>query len=261
MTHFPRLPHVSLEGLQLGEALALLGADACAALPDIHTQPQAYLQAVIDGLCEMSLRDPLTGAANRRQLMAALEGELDRVARSGDAALLLMVDVDHFKNVNDQYGHNVGDLALQHITRLLRQCVRPMDTMARYGGEEFAIVLPACQPAYGKTVADRIRQTIERNPLPWAPGQLLPLTVSIGGAYALQWIRSTSELWIERADQQLYFAKNQGRNCVCIEPQPDSTVSAEEKNLLFSGLIDSIDAAEPADPSTAPASCKPTGNV
>ncbi len=113
----------------------------------------------------MSVRDPLTGAANRRQLITVLEGELDRVARSGDTALLLMIDVDHFKNVNDCYGHNVGDQALQHVTRLLRQCVRPMDTMARYGGEEFAIVLPACQPAYGKTIADRIRQTIEHNPL------------------------------------------------------------------------------------------------
>lgn len=261
MTNFPRLPHVSLEGLQLSEALALLGADVRAALPDAQTQPQAYLQAVVDGLCSISQHDSLTGAANRRHLMRTLEGELDRVARSGDVALLLIVDVDHFKNVNDRYGHNVGDHALQHISELLRQCVRPMDTMARYGGEEFAIVLPACQPAYGQNVANRIRQTIEHNPLTWAPGQSLTLTVSIGGAYALQWIRSTSELWIERADQQLYFAKSQGRNCVCIEPQPDSTVSAEEKNLLFSGLIESVDATEPAAPNTAPTSCTPTGNV
>lgn len=226
-----------LNGLQLSEAHALLSTQGGARLPDAESDPIAYLQALVDGLCNMSLRDPLTGIANRRDLMAALEGELDRVARSGDAALLLMVDVDHFKNVNDQHGHNIGDQALQHVAKLLQQCVRPMDTLARYGGEEFAIVLPACQPAYGKSVADRIRQTVEHSPVVLAPDQHLQLTVSIGGAYALQWIRSTNELWIERADQQLYYAKNQGRNCVCIEPQPDSTVTAEEKNLLFDGLI------------------------
>ena len=226
-----------IERLQLSEALALLGDGVRAQLPDAHLHPIDYLQAIIDGLCNVSLRDPLTGATNRRHLMTALEGELDRVARSGDAALLLMVDIDHFKAVNDTYGHNIGDLALKHIALLLHQCVRPMDTLARYGGEEFAIVLPACQPAYGKNVADRIREMVANEPFAISPSQSLPMTVSIGGAYALQWIRSTSELWIERADQQLYHAKNLGRNRVCIEPQPDSTVTAEEKELLFSGLV------------------------
>lgn len=226
-----------IERLQLSEALALLGDGVREQLPDAHLHPIDYLQAIIDGLCNVSLRDPLTGATNRRHLMTALEGELDRVARSGDAALLLMVDIDHFKAVNDTYGHNIGDLALKHIALLLHQCVRPMDTLARYGGEEFAIVLPACQPAYGKNVADRIREMVANEPFAISPSQSLPMTVSIGGAYALQWIRSTSELWIERADQQLYHAKNLGRNRVCIEPQPDSTVTAEEKELLFSGLV------------------------
>ncbi len=85
-----------------------------------------------------------------------------------------------------------------------------------------------------------------------SPGQALPLTVSIGGAYALQWIRSTNELWIERADQQLYQAKNLGRNRVCIEPQPDSTVTAEEKDLLFSGLIMPTSAAAESISSMSP---------
>ncbi len=232
--HFPA--EIALEDLRLHEALALLGTQACAQLPSPQESPQAYVQALIDGLCNISLRDPLTGATNRRHLMAVLEGELDRVARSGDAALLLMVDIDHFKQVNDTYGHQTGDLALQHIARLLLHCIRPMDTMARFGGEEFSIVLPACQPAYGRNVAERIRKTIEASPLLLPGQQPLHLTVSIGGAYALQWIRSTHELWLERADQQLYQAKHKGRNCVCIEPQPDSTVTAEEKHLLFGHL-------------------------
>ncbi len=249
-----------IDGLHLHEAYALLGEEECAQLPAADQQPIAHLQGLIDGLCHVSLRDPLTGAANRRHLMTALEGELDRVARSGDAALLLMVDVDHFKAVNDTHGHNVGDLALRHVTHLMQECIRPMDTLARYGGEEFAIVLPACQPAYGKNVADRIRQIIANHPVDAGVGQAFHLTVSIGGAYALQWIRSTKELWIERADQQLYEAKKSGRNRVCIEPQPDSTVTAEEKNLLFSGLI----SAEAALDSLAPLTAQPPtslGNV
>jgi len=241
-----------VDRLRLNEALALLGRGASAQLPDAGHDPAAYLQALIDGLCNVSLRDPLTGTANRRELMRVLEGELDRVARSGDAALLLMVDIDHFKAVNDTYGHNVGDQALQHVAQLLQACVRPMDTLARYGGEEFAIVLPACQPAYGKNVADRIRQIVASQPFYASPGQTLPLTVSIGGAYALQWIRSTNELWIERADLQLYQAKNLGRNRVCIEPQPDSTVTAEEKNLLFNSLVMPTGAAEDPISSTFP---------
>lgn len=199
--------------------------------------PTHYLQALIDGLCELSLRDPLTGLANRRHFRTVIEREMDRVARSGETALLLMLDIDHFKQINDTHGHIAGDMVLQSVAQTLSEGIRPMDTLSRYGGEEFAIVLPACQPAYGKNVADRIREMVANEPFAISPSQSLPMTVSIGGAYALQWIRSTSELWIERADQQLYHAKNLGRNRVCIEPQPDSTVTAEEKELLFSGLV------------------------
>lgn len=111
-----------------------------------------------------------------------------------------------------------------------------MDTLARYGGEEFAIVLPACPATFGLSVAERIRSAIERMPVVISPTLTLQITISIGGAYALQWIRSTTTLWTERADKQLYLAKSAGRNRVHIEEQPDSTVSAEEKSLLFGPL-------------------------
>ena len=222
-----------LHGLRLDDALALLGTQKRANLPCPQSAPTAYLQAIVDGLCDMSLTDSLTGCANRRQFDAVLDRELDRVARSGDVALLLMVDVDHFKRINDLHGHNVGDLVLQSIAKTLGSCVRPMDTLARYGGEEFAIVLPACQPAYGQSVAERVRLAVENMRIQISPQQELSVTVSIGGAYALQWIRSTRQLWIERADTQLYSAKEMGRNRIAIEQQPDSTVTAEEKQLLF----------------------------
>ena len=144
MTGTPSLSSVNLQQLRLDGALALLGETEAAALPALQTHAADYLQGIINGLCDLSLRDPLTDTANRRQFDAILDRELDRVARSGDVALLLMIDVDLFKHVNDTYGHAIGDAVLQQVAHTLAQCVRPMDTLARYGGEEFAIVLPAC---------------------------------------------------------------------------------------------------------------------
>ena len=229
---------VDLRALRLETALALIkqGTDGTAQLPHAAANPTHYVQSVVDCLCELSLRDPLTGLANRRHFHAALEREVDRVARSGEAALLMMLDIDHFKRVNDTHGHVAGDQVLQAIARTLAGCVRPMDTLARYGGEEFAIVLPACQAEFGRAVAERIRRAVAATPIVVAPNTTVHVTLSIGGAFALQWIRSTTSLWTNRADHQLYRAKSEGRNRVCIEEQPNSTVSAEEKTLLFGSL-------------------------
>nr|WP_233167594.1 GGDEF domain-containing protein [Xylophilus sp. ASV27] len=218
--------------MRLDAARALLEQTEPPTAPALES-PCGYLQGVIDGLCELSLRDPLTGLSNRRQFQAMLEREIDRVARSGEFALLLMLDIDHFKVVNDTYGHQAGDQVLQAVARLLSSCIRPMDMLARYGGEEFAVVLPGCQAAFGRMVAERIRADLEATPLRISPSLELNVTVSIGGAFAQPWIRSTALLWIDRADHQLYRAKAQGRNRVCLEEPPNSTVSAEEKSFLF----------------------------
>ncbi|MBP7544778.1 MAG: GGDEF domain-containing protein [Acidovorax sp.] len=213
-------------------------------------EPAPYVQALIDGLCELSLKDPLTGLANRRFLYATLDREIDRVTRAGDSALLMMLDIDHFKSINDAHGHLAGDLVLQSVARTLSACVRPMDTVARYGGEEFAVVLPSCQATFARAVAERMRRAIETTPVRISPVEQVNVTVSVGGAFALQWIRSTKQLWAERADQQLYLAKQAGRNCIVLEEPPDSTVSAEEKNMLFAPLFTPSDWGElpPLDP-------------
>ena len=213
-------------------------------------EPAPYVQALIDGLCELSLKDPLTGLANRRFLYATLDREIDRVTRAGDSALLMMLDIDHFKSINDAHGHLAGDLVLQSVARTLNACVRPMDTVARYGGEEFAVVLPSCQATFARAVAERMRRAIESTPVRISPVEQVNVTVSVGGAFALQWIRSTKQLWAERADQQLYLAKQAGRNCIVLEEPPDSTVSAEEKNMLFAPLFTPSDWGElpPLDP-------------
>ncbi len=164
------------------------------------------------------------------------ERTIDGVARSGEPALLLMLDIDHFKKVNDTHGHPAGDRVLQLVAKCLAKCVRPMDTLSRYGGEEFAVILPSCHASFGAAVAERIRQAVEALTIDVSPGVQLRVTVSVGGAYAPEWIRSTSTLWTERADQQLYRAKTQGRNQVCLDEQQEIFVSAEEKNLLFGHL-------------------------
>lgn len=210
--------------------------DTTLALPSSAESAVAYLQSVIDGLCELSLKDPLTGLSNRRHFRSVLDRTTDMVARTGEPALLLMVDIDHFKKVNDTYGHQAGDQVLQAVAQALAKCVRPMDTVARYGGEEFAVVLPNCHTFFGGTVAERIRQTIQNMPVAVASGQVLHVTVSIGGAYAPEWVRSTAALWTERADLQLYRAKHEGRNRVFLDTQQEIFVSAEEKNMLFGHL-------------------------
>ena len=219
--------------LNLDAALQLLDQSGHR-LPGLRQAGKAlWLQAVIDGLCELSSRDPLTGLANRRHFELMLAGEVDRVARAGEPALVLMIDIDHFKKVNDAHGHPAGDEVLKHVARSLQECIRPMDTVARFGGEEFAMILPNCPPSFAQAVAERIRMRIQVMTIPIGPGESVRVTVSLGGAFAPQWVRSSPLLWVERADQQLYRAKSEGRNRACLEQPAVSLVSPEEKGLLF----------------------------
>ena len=245
---------IDLQALQLDDARALLKHGAKDSQQAAGESPTGYLQRVIDGLCEISLKDPLTGLGNRRHLRSTLERAIETVARSGESVLLLLLDIDHFKAINDTHGHLAGDQVLQAIANCLADCVRPMDTVARYGGEEFAVILPHCRPLFGRAVAERIRQTVASLSIPVAARTNVQATISIGGAYAPEWVRSTADLWIERVDQQLYRAKSNGRNQVCLDQPQELSVSAEEKGLLFGNLdmnemvtLDAIPGDTPTD--------------
>lgn len=195
---------------------------------------QAWLQGLVDALCELSSRDALTGLANRRGFDAALLRELDRVARSGEPALLLMLDIDDFSRVNQRHGHAVGDQALGAVAQVLARQLRPMDLAARVEGQVFAAILPNCAPGFGHALAETVREHIEALCLPVTGERPLGITVSVGGAYAPPWMRSSPEVWLRRAELQLDRAKSEGGNRACLEPTPMSTVTADEKSLLFS---------------------------
>jgi diguanylate cyclase len=232
MTPVPSASVPVLRQLQLDDSLALL-EQAGALLPDAEPYSLAWLQGVIDALADLSNRDPLTGLANRRSFEMALEREIDRVARAGEPALLLVLDIDHFKRVNDTHGHAAGDAVIRAVAHAVVQAVRPMDLVARVGGEEFAVVLPNCPSSFGPTVAERIRSSVAQQQVMMTPGNFVQATVSLGAAFAPQWVRSSPLLWMERADRQLYRAKAEGRNRACFEPQVESLVSADEKSMLF----------------------------
>jgi len=218
--------------LRLEQALQLLRQSGHE-LPVGDPNNAAWLQELINSLVEMSSRDALTGLANRRSFDLALAREIDRVARAGEPALLLALDIDHFKQVNDSHGHPTGDMVLKAVAAALLDSVRPMDLVARVGGEEFAIIMPNCASSFGQAVAERVRRRVEGMSVAIGAKQQIKVSISIGGAFAPQWVRSSPTLWKERADVQLYHAKAQGRNQVCLEPATVSVVSAEEKALLF----------------------------
>ena len=219
--------------LRLEEALRLLEQSG---QPDPRTEGRTglgLLQRVIDGLCELSLRDGLTGLPNRRHFMLAVERELDRVARTGEGAALLIIDVDHFKRVNDTHGHPAGDAVLRSVATALAHAVRPMDLAARLGGEEFAVILAEISPGSVRAAAERVRKKISGATTPLPGGDVVRVTASIGGALAPAGERATAEALIALADRYLYEAKKRGRDCVALAEVPSSAVTPEERATLL----------------------------
>jgi diguanylate cyclase (GGDEF)-like protein len=156
----------------------------------------------------LAMFDPLTELFNRRAFVELAERELARARRAGSACAVLMMDLDHFKRVNDQFGHQAGDRVLREFAAIAKQNVRTEDVVGRYGGEEFCAVLPGVDRQRALEIAERVRQAVSRRPLGGLPRVT---TVSIGMSAAGT---MTLDQAIARADEALYLAKQQGRNRV-----------------------------------------------
>jgi diguanylate cyclase (GGDEF)-like protein len=167
----------------------------------------------------LAATDPLTGLANRRLTLALLD-QLARDCRLDLAPVILLADLDHFKQINDGWGHEMGDQVLVAVANALRASTRDADTVARWGGEEFLVVLPATRAGEAGELAERLRlrvqalQVADRHQCP------VPVTLSIGIARLAA--NETGSSWLKRADEALYRAKNDGRNCCRLAEPPEA---------------------------------------
>jgi diguanylate cyclase (GGDEF)-like protein len=168
----------------------------------------AALNHMADKLRAHARTDDLTGLPNFRAFRERIDAEIERAARYPERFGILILDIDRFKQYNDQYGHLAGNDALQRVARALRVAVRTVDFPARYGGEEFAVILPQIEPGPLRAIAERIRLAVEAIP---APANGATITVSIGGAMFPADASNVDALF-HAADERLYQAKGEGRN-------------------------------------------------
>ena len=167
------------------------------------------LEVALQTIRDMAVRDELTGAYNRRHLREVLTLESMRNDRHGGAFSLLILDIDYFKQINDNYGHLAGDLVLKRVAEIIAAELRQTDVLCRYGGEEFAVLLPQTPLVGARTTAERIRLAVERSQYYAVDSELL-VTLSIGVAEYIR--REDPERTFQRADEALYRAKDAGRN-------------------------------------------------
>jgi diguanylate cyclase (GGDEF)-like protein len=209
------------------------GADDFVSKPFDRTELQARLWAgkrIVDMQEELArtreelrtqaMRDPLTGVWNRRGILDALERELSRARRGGLPTTAALLDLDHFKRINDTYGHAAGDAVLQEAAARMAGSVRPYDMVGRYGGEEFLVILPGCEVADARGTLERVRARVAAEPVATPDGDV-GVSCSIGVACARLDLAVAAELLpqaqqelLKRADEALYTAKRNGRNRV-----------------------------------------------
>jgi len=165
-------------------------------------------------LREMAERDALTGLFNARALHKRLQEEQERVHRYGEIVSLVMIDLDHFKDVNDTWGHLVGDAVLREVGMTLRRTVRQGDFVGRYGGEEFLVIAPGTPEEGAVRLAERLRASVESIAIPAGPETSLRQTISLGVATGRRGEEASLQEVLRRADECLYRAKRDGRNRV-----------------------------------------------
>ena len=188
------------------------------------------LQYLYDELERRSNHDGLTGVLNRAAFDDRLSSECKSADRHDRQLSLLMVDIDFFKRVNDDHGHQTGDKVLQHVARIIRDNTRPGDVVARYGGEEFGVILPETDESDAMAMAERLRKAVEAAIIECGTTSGLRITLSLGCATRYPNSMTVSEL-VKIADEALYRAKTNGRNRVCASPPTEQT----ERGRLSAG--------------------------
>lgn len=200
-------PSFSTDELQFLEAIASQTALALEKVKLI-----AFLE-------NLSITDELTGIANRRHFEWRLAEEIERARRYQYPLSALMLDLDHFKQINDTYGHQVGDAVLQQFAQRLKRTLRRTDFLARYGGEEFIILAPQTSSDRALILAERLRRAVDESPMFVSPDLQIHITISIGVAVFPEHAQNGNDL-VRAADEALYKAKQTGRNKVCLfEPK------------------------------------------
>lgn len=195
---------------QMELKVRLAGGRRIVELQDQLLEAQATLR-------EQATLDALTKVWNRRSILEILEREVDRAGREHSPLSVAMADLDHFKQVNDTYGHLAGDAVLVEAVERMRSSMRSYDSLGRYGGEEFLLLFPGCEPAAAERLAERMRAEIERRPLDWHTGPIR-FTISFGVTTLRADQRLPAEALLRIADAALYQAKQQGRNRVVALP-------------------------------------------
>lgn len=207
------------------------GIDQCPVAAEVQR-----LREECERLSEISQTDSLTGLFNFQFLVQALDKEMERTRRTKLPTGLVMIDLDHFKWVNDTHGHACGNEALLWVSRILREKTRQIDICCRYGGEEFAVILPGTSLPQAVRTAERLRSILANSPLV-QDGLTLHLTASFGVDVHRANEKLTANEFLDRTDHFLLEAKQRGRNRVCYEEakkeKPSTEVTVEERAALF----------------------------
>jgi diguanylate cyclase (GGDEF)-like protein len=172
-----------------------------------------------EALRELATHDSLTGLLNRRACLDSLLAELNRGWRAGKPLCIVMVDIDHFKGINDTHGHQTGDEVLCEVARRMQSLLRPYDTIGRFGGEEFLLVLPECSLEEGVKLAERICHRVRSEPVK-AKNIPIEVSISLGVTVANQFVQADLEALLGSVDTALYRAKGAGRNRVEFSASP-----------------------------------------
>jgi len=208
-----------------------VGESSCCWIDEVGSLRQQVAE-----LSELVLTDGLTGLYNLRHFKTVLQAEMDRSKRSGIPTCMVMIDLDHFKDINDTYGHETGNIVLKHVADILTSELRTTDVVCRYGGEEFVVVFPETQLHLAVEVADRVRGVIADTPVNCDAGEVY-VTASMGASVYMKFGILSLEEFVDSVDKYLYEAKKSGRNCICHIDYNDlhavTEVGYDERTMLL----------------------------